>query len=1179
MAGAPTAARAIFAVAAAFVALAVPSPATADAAAPPLLSRFPEDLLAGPGANQLRGPTGIAVDQENGALYVPEYANDRISQFDPWGVFVKAWGWGVEDGSPEPQTCGPPEPVVSPPPGLCQIGIEGAGPGQFNEPTGVVVGPGGDVYVFDRNNRRIQKFDPSGDFLLMFGGEVNKTTNANLCTKADFEGGDECGAGVEGTADGFFTRPLGFTKGVIAIDADGNVYVADFERIQVFDPAGVHLRNIPVAESDSVATLARDPVSGDLYFNYLENFNKLSWNSPVYRIDSETGEVVDTLLVEAEKPDRVHGLTVDSDGNLLVIVDAEHAEEMLFEYSPAGELLIGQGEEFAARPQVNPGDPLWQLYGVATNSVGDVYVAEDQSHAPWESSISVYGPPPIAFGPPPMVPPVIGAQFATTVGTSGATVKAKINPRFWADTAYRVEFGLEDCEVAECAVKPAAPGDVLTDQVVNTMLTSRGIYLGGLSPDTTYHYRFVAQSGGGGPVVGPDRTFTTVPPPATRPACPNDAFRPAAAAFLPDCRAYEMVSPVDKNGADISVVFTSLNEPAGLNQVTPDGEALTYSAYRAFGEVESAPYASQYLATRGASGWGTKAISPPRQGASLYATQGLDSQYKGFSEDLCKGWLLHDAANSLAPGSLAGWPNLYRHDICAGGYQALAPGIVPTVGEVNEFRPEIQGFSADGEKAIFVARGKLTTDPGAAKQLYEVDGSTVRLVCVLPSGTASTAACSAGTGGSAPDDRAANVQHAISEDGSAIYWTAAEFGSGALYVRVDHTTTTQVAATNATFWGATAADGSFAIYSQGEDLRRFALSSKTSSTVATGFQRMFAVSEDAAVAYFVSKDELAAGGEAGELNLYRYEAGGSPEVSFVVQLTELDLQGEYAPGAALPVRHLARTTPDGGALVFMSRSSLTGYDNADAATGEPAAEVYLYRVAEDSLVCVSCNPTGARPVGRPLRDILVAAKIPAGENQLSFPRSLTDDGSRVFFDSNDPLALRDTNGVQDVYEWEALGAGNCTESAPGYRPVREGCVNLISSGESDRKSELLTASADGRDVYFKTESSLVSQDPGLVDIYDARAGGGYPPPASPPAPCLGEACQNPAGAAEFATPGSQTYVGPGNVRAACPKGKHRVVRKGKARCAKNKKHKAKNKKKGKRKHKRHRKHNREGRAR
>lgn len=87
-------------------------------------------------------------------------------------------------------------------------------------------------------------------------------------------------------------------------------------------------------------------------------------------------------------------------------------------------------------------------------------------------------------------------------------------------------------------------------------------------------------------------------------------------------------------------------------------------------------------------------------------------------------------------------------------------------------------------------------------------------------------------------------------------------------------------------------------------------------------------------------------------------------------------------------------------------------------------------------------------------------------------------------------------------------------------------MDLISSGQSSEDSTFLDASADGSDVFFSTAESLVAQDFGLIDIYDARVGGGLPGPPVPKAPCEGEACQSPASAPEFPTPGSSSYKGP-----------------------------------------------------
>jgi hypothetical protein len=90
--------------------------------------------------------------------------------------------------------------------------VTGTGNGQLDAPADVAVPPSGDVYVIDRNNDRVQRFDANGNFLGKWG--------------------------ATGTGNGPFDNPFG-----LAADRLGNVYVADTEnnRIQKFDPDGQFL--------------------------------------------------------------------------------------------------------------------------------------------------------------------------------------------------------------------------------------------------------------------------------------------------------------------------------------------------------------------------------------------------------------------------------------------------------------------------------------------------------------------------------------------------------------------------------------------------------------------------------------------------------------------------------------------------------------------------------------------------------------------------------------------------------------------------------------------------------------------------------------------------------------------------------------------------------------------------
>jgi hypothetical protein len=161
--------------------------------------------------------------------------------------------------------------------------------------------------------------------------------------------------------------------------------------------------------------------------------------------------------------------------------------------------------------------------------------------------------------------------------------------------------------------------------------------------------------------------------------------------------------------------------------------------------------------------------------------------------------------------------------------------------------------------------------------------------------------------------------------------------------------------------------------------------------------------------------------------------------------------------------------------------------------------------------------------------------------------NLSANGKRVIFDSRARLVASDHNSVNDVYEWEEPGEGSCTaEPSSTYVPSSGGCLFLISGGDAGAEpSWFADADEEGENAFFFTSQRLVSQDKdGLVDIYDARVGGGIPSQESEPAPpCNGEAaCAGQASSSPpVSSPGTSNFQGPGNPAApkACAKGKVR----------------------------------------
>ena len=232
----------------------------------------------------------------------------------------------------------------------------------------------------------------------------------------------------------------------------------------------------------------------------------------------------------------------------------------------------------------------------------------------------------------------------------------------------------------------------------------------------------------------------------------------------------------------------------------------------------------------------------------------------------------------------------------------------------------------------------------------------------------------------------------------------------------------------------------------------------------------------------------------------------------------------------------SRVDPSGTALLFTSVEKLTGYDNAGH------DEVYLYRAASAStpatLRCVACNRDGVAASAEAYVNAYTYNELGEGEGgflyeNVHLPRNLSENGGRVFFETEEALQTENgevsANGEMNVYEWEEAGEGTCPAGKS------EGCVYLISSGQSTSKSYFADASANGDDVFFFTRQQLVAQDDDEnADLYDARVDGGIPlqNPAPSAPPCEGESgCRaaSPGPLPVFGAPSSSTGSGPGNL--------------------------------------------------
>ncbi len=146
--------------------------------------------------------------------------------------------------------------------------------------------------------------------------------------------------------------------------------------------------------------------------------------------------------------------------------------------------------------------------------------------------------------------PSVDEVFTSGVGANAATLNAEIDPQD-ATTTYQFEYGTSTAYGESLPAGNAPVGSGSGDVLVSQQVT-------GLVADTVYHYRVIARSEGG-ETVGADHTFVFQSAAPSGENCANASRRTGYAARLPDCRAYEQVSP-----AQLEPYLQTLGDPGNL---------------------------------------------------------------------------------------------------------------------------------------------------------------------------------------------------------------------------------------------------------------------------------------------------------------------------------------------------------------------------------------------------------------------------------------------------------------------------------------------------------------------------------------------------------------------------------------------------------------------------------------
>jgi hypothetical protein len=695
-------------------------------------------------------------------------------------------------------------------------------------------------------------------------------------------------------------------------------------------------------------------------------------------------------------------------------------------------------------------------------------------------------------------PPEISGTRATDLTGTTAKLNARLDSVGF-DTTYRFEYG-QTPSYGQSVPEP--------DGSIPAGTGAQDVFapIAGLNPGVTYHFRLVATNQWG-TTESPDATFDFEPP-----SCPNSHIRQQTrSSYLPDCRAYELVSPGDAGSVNLypTEAWRDISVEGRFLWPQNSGLAVGPPRFQYYGAQGAAPgtdpsnaYFDQYLATRTPTGWVTQI--PGLKGSEALLVGRRDCS---DSLDVCIDHNEPEGGRQVAA-------NLWSFDGARLG--TLPSNIESAPGaefENNAPRSDEQ-ISGDGSTYAFsrnnfaFAEGGLTTAPGSV-YVNDIQSGTVELISLKP-----------GTSEPIPQDVSNSTEFirlpGISTDGSHVLMSLqGSDGPNHLYMRVGGgaggTTYDVTKGHGVTFLGMTR-DGSQVVFStpfklspgdtdEGTDIYRWSEnpgdpggptwtvltqgngkgnvngctpigygSGCSAVPLSTEQGHAFGIisapsiddfiAKDSADVFFYSPELLDADrpGIPNQRNLYQYHDG------------EVELVATLEPGTQIS---RIQISPDGRFAGLLTAASLTGYD----AHGK--REMYTWDADSETIRCASCRPDGLPP----------KANVVASQ---SGP-FMSDDG-RVFFATREAIVPRDVDGeIMDVYEF-IDGRPQLISSGTGSRDSTEGSelLNLLEIPKAG-KTGLEAVSADGNDVYFSTYDTLVPQDENgpFIKFYDARTGGGF----------------------------------------------------------------------------------------
>ncbi|HEY5046291.1 MAG TPA: hypothetical protein VII53_10585 [Solirubrobacteraceae bacterium] len=1095
---------------------------------------------------------GVAVNSTSGDLYVADYEHGVVDEFEPAAFEASPTGppikeFSISEPGPIAVDASSEDLYVTSYAGVVKefepdgtvLAFNGSGTpqGSLFSPGAVAVAPSGEVYVVDTANHVVDRFSSAGTYESQFEGGATPQESFSYVFALAVNASEEVyvADGPHHVVD-VFSKPVPVPA--VTTESATEVLHTTATLTGRIEPSGGLTVNCEFRYGAGLTAPCEPPGPFSSSLNAVEaKISGLTRETTYsYRLLGTTSEgttpgeektfttlsqvvTPPTVSIEPVKPIAQNSATFNGKVNPNEAETTYH-----FEYSTeaAGTNWTSLAEQSAGKGSSEvpvtetatglTGHTTYYVRLVAENSCEHGVSGCGASTSSEETFSTLAGP------------PKVSGTGVTDITAGEATLHATIYPENQLATIYRFEYGPT---AAYGTIVPVGEGHVVgsTPAQVAQAIT-------GLTPGTTYHFRVVASNGVGSPKTTSDQTFTTYSSAQASTGCPNEQVRRESdvnpetgvpfSMQLPECRAYEMVSPVLKNGAPISrEAGTTLSSGSTVARVGSEGSTVLIRSAGIWPGTEQpanddllatlAREGVQYKITRGEPGWSFK----PEVPSNLRALEEtlLPNPADMGSNGL---WLGAGFAPTEGEINITKSGNLYLFE--AGGalaevgpsvplsdHQSIAGGANATQGEGSLGYINAVGGSVDLSHVLlrdapfrWPFDQTKTTVQEETPSLYEYigtghsgEGSDVPTLVGVDNTGSQISQCGTEAAGhlSRKDGQrskefAETEPRSISAGGSTVFFTAMEPGlecKGATGPKVN-----QLFARVGEPGPGTEAGKAVTVNVAGTT--GCETSDFCEVTKPVTYQ---GASTDGSKVFFTSEQPLVPGDTDPTSNLYECVLPGDPgaaltPVSEVNPCPDLVRVSVPESSAGAEVQSVVAVAANGSHVYFVAKGLLSG-ENAEH--NSPTA-------GQDNLY-VWEQPSSTHPQGRTVFiATLSSAVFGLGEAQA------TPDGEQLVFTSSADLTSDDTSTVSQVFLYEAqdealvrISRGQDGFNEDGNTTVYPAVI-ASEGGFSESQDEVAEGrrviSEDGSIVVFQSSDALTPQvHGGTSNVYMWRGGNVY----------------------------------------------------------------------------------------